>query len=812
MKKLLLACCLALGLGANAQITLGGATTTQGQPVPIDNNYGYSYVQQIFLKSDIKADAAGNITGLKFYLPAAAILTNSSNWTVYLGHTTKTAFTSTTDWIPVSASGLSQVFTGTVVNTAGVVDITLTTPFAYNNIDNLVVAVDENTAGFDSSTNRFYSYTGAANTTLYYRSDTVNPDPLAITQIGTRAAPKSKITFAGLVSSAPDCPAVSAPAANATGVSVTPTITWPAANNATGYRLSVGTTSGGTNILNNVDLGNVTSYTFSTALSPSTKYFYTVNSYSATIASSGCGERSFTTLCGPVGIPYVQNFESVTAPSIPACNSIQNAGTGNNWATYNFAAPTFGFSAGNTLRYAYSSTSAANAWYYTTPLNLVAGTSYVLSFRTGSSDVGYIEKLKVGYGTTAVNTAMTIIADYPAVEQGTSSVKKVVVTPSVSGAYYIGFNVYSELDQAYLYLDDIAMDIAPVAAPTCSAITSPAAGATNVSVRPTLSWTNSADAFEYKLYLGTTPGGNEVFNGVSSSSGLTLGNNPALLPNTTYYMKVIPTNNVGDASGCTEIIFTTGSNPLAPYCGPMVSSTPTQMAPITSVTFNGVTKDSDTSATTIGSFAPNESFVGTVIEVKNNLTTVPISITGIGIAGNSWAASVFIDWNNDNDFLDAGEAYFNTTATMKSSSTVVGGKVTLTGNIAVPDGVALGQKRMRIKYNYTGATINLPLTNACEDLTNGQVEDYTIDYTQFLAASDVSKASVSVYPNPFSDVLKISDVKGVKSVSISDVAGRLVKTMKASAELNVSDLKTGLYMVTLNMEDGSSKTIKAIKK
>ena len=52
----------------------------------------------------------------------------------------------------------------------------------------------------------------------------------------------------------------------------------------------------------------------------------------------------------------------------------------------------------------------------------------------------------------------------------------------------------------------------------------------------------------------------------------------------------------------------------------------------------------------------------------------------------------------------------------------------------------------------------------------------------------------------------------MKSVSITDVAGRLVKTMKPATELNVSELKAGLYIVTINMEDGSSKTIKAIKK
>ncbi|WHF52938.1 T9SS type A sorting domain-containing protein [Chryseobacterium gotjawalense] len=36
--------------------------------------------------------------------------------------------------------------------------------------------------------------------------------------------------------------------------------------------------------------------------------------------------------------------------------------------------------------------------------------------------------------------------------------------------------------------------------------------------------------------------------------------------------------------------------------------------------------------------------------------------------------------------------------------------------------------------------------------------------------------------------------------------------MKPSAELNLSDLKTGMYIVTLNMEDGTVKTFKTIKK
>jgi len=88
---------------------------------------------------------------------------------------------------------------------------------------------------------------------------------------------------------------------------------------------------------------------------------------------------------------------------------------------------------------------------------------------------------------------------------------------------------------------------------------------------------------------------------------------------------------------------------------------------------------------------------------------------------------------------------------------------------------------------------------------------YEFTYTT-LAVSDVNKANISVYPNPFTDVLKISDVKGVRSVSVNDMSGRQVKSLAPSAEINLSSLNAGLYIVNLQMEDGSVKTYKAIKK
>ncbi len=253
----------------------------------------------------------------------------------------------------------------------------------------------------------------------------------------------------------------------------------------------------------------------------------------------------------------------------------------------------------------------------------------------------------------------------------------------------------------YLFFDDVVNDTFPTTVPDCITATTPANGATDVTVRPTFTWGTATGAESYKIYLGTTAGGNELINGTVAESGATLTNNPPLAANTTYYLKIVATNSIGDATGCTETSFTTGANPFAPYCGPFTSSTPTQIAPIKSVVFNGVTNSSDASATTLGTFATEESFTSVVFDVTNNLTTVPITVKGIGIANNGWATSVFVDWNNDGDFDDTGESYFNTTATIKRTITVTSGIATLTGDIAIPTGTELGNKRMRVKYNYS---------------------------------------------------------------------------------------------------------------
>lgn len=280
----------------NAQITLGASSTTVGI-APVSTFFGYSYVQQIFTKNEINTNAAGNISGLKFYLNPNSTITNSSSWIIYLGTTTKTNFSSTVDWIPVSQ--LNQVFSGTVTNVNGIVTIAFPVPFFYNNIGNLVVAVKENTPNYDTNgfNNAFYAYNSNVNSVLYYSDDNINPNP-SFPSAGSLSDQKSVITFAGLTANTTiACPDVAYPLNNAVYVPSSPTVEWNAVSGATSYKVSVGATMGASDVVNQQSV-SVTSFTVPQTLSADTVYYLKVTAVNASGESQGCSTNMFRTTPG----------------------------------------------------------------------------------------------------------------------------------------------------------------------------------------------------------------------------------------------------------------------------------------------------------------------------------------------------------------------------------------------------------------------------------------------------------------------------------------------------------------------------------
>lgn len=255
----------------------------------------------------------------------------------------------------------------------------------------------------------------------------------------------------------PSCPAPNAP--NATNITVnSATMNWAAvASAANGYEYYYTSDLAMTPIATTVPSGSVAAGILTaniTGLTSSTAYKMYVRSVCNSTETSPWSEAgNLLTSCNTASLPYTIDFESVTTPNLPLCTSAENVGTGNMWVTS--TAPGYGFIT-KVLKYGYDISNAANTWFYTNSIALVAGETYTVSYNYGNNSTTYSEKLKVSYGATANAAAMTTeLANHTGIMQGIIQTNMTSFTPATSGNYVIGFNAYSDENEYDLYLDNI---------------------------------------------------------------------------------------------------------------------------------------------------------------------------------------------------------------------------------------------------------------------------------------------------------------------------------------------------------------------
>jgi hypothetical protein len=86
------------------------------------------------------------------------------------------------------------------------------------------------------------------------------------------------------------------------------------------------------------------------------------------------------------------------------------------------------------------------------------------------------------------------------------------------------------------------------------------------------------------------------------------------------------------------------------------------------------------------------------------------------------------------------------------------------------------------------------------------IDDVAVTAT--LNTSNFTKNQLKVYPSPVADLLYVtSEISSIDALKIVDVNGRVVKQLAVnnqSAEVNVSDLTAGVYMITIETEKGST--------
>ncbi len=284
------------------------------------------------------------------------------------------------------------------------------------------------------------------------------------------------VSWQGNTVSVPNPAAVVAPLNNAINVITSPTIKWTSTGgNPVGYRLSLGTNNPPSNVINNVDLGNVTSYAISTALSYNTTYYWQITPYNTTGNATNCPIWSFTTYADPtiVNLPWTEGFESVTPttnnPDVPLGWTTQNGGMQSTYwdvilnnATYTDNAHT-GQKAMNTM---FSMLGPNNEWMFTPKIQLTAGISYDFSFwykaplyiENGDTTS---EKLAVYMGTNADSSAMGQVIFKNEFMRFPTYVQYIkTFTPATSGAFVFGFHSYSDPLQWITFVDDVKLSLA----------------------------------------------------------------------------------------------------------------------------------------------------------------------------------------------------------------------------------------------------------------------------------------------------------------------------------------------------------------
>ncbi|MEM6719479.1 MAG: fibronectin type III domain-containing protein [Bacteroidota bacterium] len=106
--------------------------------------------------------------------------------------------------------------------------------------------------------------------------------------------------------------------------------------------------------------------------------------------------------------------------------------------------------------------------------------------------------------------------------------------------------------------DVICVD--PAGPPPCVSLISPSDGDTAVEINQNITWgTAFNNPAGYIVTVGTTPGGNDIVDGLDVGLVTTL----PLTTNydTTYYVTILPYNGNGLTTGCTEQVFTTRPDP-----------------------------------------------------------------------------------------------------------------------------------------------------------------------------------------------------------------------------------------------------------
>ena len=513
-----------------------GTGTTTNYYLPVNNFYRYTYSQQIFLASEMNGPT--DIQSISFQYAYSSPSTKKNSVNIYLGHTTQSVFTGTSNYVPLDS--LTLVYSGNLNCTQGWNTFNFNTVFHYNGTSNLVVAVDDNSNDYDGSAYTFYVHSAGANRSLYYYSDSNNPSPSNPTSVSTSSSyssgNRSNVKFGGPCDNTVTCiaPNMAVSALDQTSA----TVIWAPGNTESSWNLEYKP------IANTLwtSVTGITGNTYTiTGLTPSTRYDVRMQSDCGSEVSSWI-TADFMTDCGEItNLPYAEYFDTYATGEngeFPTCWGKINTYSANRPYVYNT-----GYSSSGSL-YFYTGSAGTYNIAATPPFDAsinISDLQAVFMYKATNST----DRLIVGVmsNPTDASTFVPVDTVYPASPVSTWVEKTVYFNNYTGTGQYIAFKNEYTTTGCYAYIDNLEIGNVP----TCPRpISLTATAVTSNSI--TLGWTDLSTASSWNIEYGQgtfTPG-----SGVGTSE--TAYSNPytitGLTANTSYTFYVQTDCGGGDLS------------------------------------------------------------------------------------------------------------------------------------------------------------------------------------------------------------------------------------------------------------------------
>lgn len=552
----------------------------------------------------------------------------------------------------------------------------------------------------------------------------------------------------------PNCTTLSAPLNAATDVSEEANLTWNAATGSpTGYFLSVGTTMGGTEIVNNFDNGASTTYDLPLLMFSAT-YYVTITPYNGNGSATGCTEESFTTRATPPVGEICGNPIVVSALPYNTTDDTATYGDDYNGSAGASCGSTSGYLNGDDVVYSYTPTADASI---TILLSGLSDTYAGVFMYDGCSNLG-VTCLNGG-----VNAGSS--ADITFTQAVTANVQYVFVISTWANPQTVAYTLDITEDTCtnptatYTPQEDcgndqftVDVEITDMGTATSLTISDDQGSATQVA--------NSAMVYSFGPYPSGTTVNFNIINDQDATCFINSGAIEYICP---------PANN--DCSAAEAI-----------------TVTPSGAIVWTSGTTSGNTASGETPAPTCSSFGNmRDVWYSATVPSDGNLTietraSTGSSLTDTGMAVYSGTCGAFTQISCDDD---AGTGNFSL--------------INLTG---LNDGDVI---YIRV-FEYANAATRLgpddgPFEIAAHSASLG-IDTFIKDELDF-----------SFYPNPVESNLNISTKTEITSVVVYNLLGQSVIDLSPNAiktTVDMSALANGAYFVKV-ISGSATKTIRILK-